>query len=1191
MPETAQAIAEVRAQYAGWNITLDEAIAKLGQQEDVTEGLKNATQGHTAVVEDNVKKLEERNKELQKAADAETAFMNAMLRSGIELNDELLESWRMYGEEERGWYQDWMIERQKADTKQVAENEKTLDTMRGDWDEYFNMILSSYEDFGDMVEKIGRKMVVDMARNLLDSAGGIEGILGRMGIGGQSGSVADVAVAAEAGTAAGAKAGIMSGMSAAAPYLVAALAAYTGVRGAIDGYGDMRDYGASSSSAALGAFGKGAQDILGMVGLDKSAKYLLAAMGPLGWAASGGISAYDSAGHDYRKRMRRGRQYGEDLGNALEMESLTDMAYSAKHVIDEKSLYSLQKYHGIAGDTVAELRRLSEIMQVNINIIKQYGEASGASTSALQVFGRQIGLIDALSKGWHGSAADIAEAWQQVGEKVRELSIAAVTRELETGAASFAAIMDKFDMIDMDAAERTTLKYQATLEYLTSSTLPALSGELSGARDEFRALADEMDRLERSADRADAKVRLLRSDMALTEAQLRTLRDTHAEVNVELAELYAAMGLLDREMLLVSASGADAVSVFEALLAISESMQGSLDALAVRFQGISVSKDLQRLYSDMYRVAVALEQIAVTGQKLNDAPPLIDLISAATSGDLVTLERQLNQVVDALTNVYATAELLNASRIAGALAAGGPLIVGLQLAVTLLNLARRGAQNLVDVMYDTRRGQDVIDLWIEKLEALGPIAQRIAERMRGIIAPGDITGLPTDILGGGMSVTEAAGYHRQELERRRYAGMGDIEAEIARATDQWTEAQQVGVNALADELLQQWRTGALTTEEMNRQLQEAAQVYADGLEAAVAEIRERAIGSVMGSVDDILATAGMDDYGKQVYAINQQTEAWIATLAEAGATQEQLNAAMAAGNVLLDALAEARAQEQQQFMRQFDDIINASGMSDFERSLYTLNRQVADWREEADRLGVSHDRLNRAYATQRLEIIDNFFGPIISGITGKIAGLERGAFNLIAPDRRAAMAGSDFDAAFSAFRSADAGAMPGAWQELSSAADEYLRQMLDTYKGSAQYLEAYDRVMQALSEAGDIAGAARASYGFSEYERQSIGELTAMADLLEQSRGALDGTLTTMDGFRTEALPELREASRNTLMIARNAERSAAMLEEIKDSAAKTAKNTADAVTELKAVKLWAKSIHDNTRQPVRVALAGGLKP
>jgi hypothetical protein len=191
------------------------------------------------------------------------------------------------------------------------------------------------------------------------------------------------------------------------------------------------------------------------------------------------------------------------------------------------------------------------------------------------------------------------------------------------------------------------------------------------------------------------------------------------------------------------------------------------------------------------------------------------------------------------------------------------------------------------------------------------------------------------------------------------------------------------------------------------------------------------------------------------------------------------------------------------FQKPFERIIAQDGMSELGIQMDNLNRYYEEQREMARDLGISLDTVNQAYAIQAKKIIEDFWQPLIDGIEDSITSLKFSDFNLGTPVEKATDATTKYEELKEAMMGAKGEDFAAAYQEYQAFTNTYLSEMQNTYMSSADYLQAFQDVMDTLGMAGDRAegemGVALSEYESGTWQRQddTIAEMETIATRLE----------------------------------------------------------------------------------------------
>ncbi len=664
-----------------------------------------------------------------------------------------------------------LTEEQRQTNDQIrSDNEAMLRSMEQSWGDYLNLILNDYTSFSDMLAAIGRKILSDLAQSVFSPARLLASAT--MGIAGSG-----TAAAAGGGDMMGGSNSIFSGMldkltgmsnlwnkvvgpegllidthalpaGVAGPTmpanlttLGASLASLAGAFGMYQGYQQGSPLSGALGGASLGA------GIAGMGGAPLMSATTLAWAGPLAIAGLGMGFAGQKRAETIKRRMEMAEQYFEELKNLTETEytELSALMADVDDTLSNKNLGYAIKYGELTGINIEELYGVSDALKNYKTATEESGTASLAAISAYRTMGTEMQVLHEVSRSWTGKAKEVAVAWEQVYGKIQKLQVKAITDELQSGATTFSAAMAKITMLDLGAADTAVLQYGEALKFLTTSTLPALSGELTKARDLLRETKEEMEKEADAAAGLDVKVQLLTSDLALTEEQLRAIKE--GTVNMDMIDLARMMGDWDAQIVMVTTDTKEAVSVWKTLENANTSLQESLAGIAEKLKGVKdVNPELVQLYNNMQLMLVGINLVATAAQKLEKLPDIIERINKhSTENDLASLSADLVELADvalytaaALDQIAQGLEDIGAARAAGAVAgiAGllgplGQILMVVQMIIDLFLIAQRGFQRWMQEMtQDAGFAGWVEDKIIKPIEAIGPIGKQIADEWR-----------------------------------------------------------------------------------------------------------------------------------------------------------------------------------------------------------------------------------------------------------------------------------------------------------------------------------------------------------------------------------------------------------------------------------------------------------------------------
>lgn len=1112
------------------------AVAKANDARRI-ELLKLERQEAEKAYEAWVKLNEERAKGLE-------GFVNKMLENDIELTDELMAQYEQYDEWERNAFEQNILDKKKQQDEYQKEYERQLKERQEAEQEsfestrsFFREMLSGMADdagsFFDIIKAKLKNVAATIAADTLASiamsvfrgvgslagAGGQGGLMSVFGLGGFGGAGSGTSYLNLIGggkTLYGTFPGGMTvggynlyGPNTALPASMGGgplpagaeainwLGAGAGALGmGFGGYGMYNAYRQGSPGwGAVGGAGAG----LGAV--------TLAASGALGSAAAGAVTgsvfapvigtiigaivgaiigAFGMAGAQAeRERARRAEEYAKEFERAANYDvaqgSLADYMGGAESMLDKKSLYSFMKLGGISAEGSGELYRMIDFARQYKEAIEESGEASVRTIGNYQKLTTEMKWFNATAVAWSGSAKGIAEGFRKIQENIKALQLKAVMEDLNAGVGVFTYNMQKLIEIGLEGDELTKAQYEQTLRFLTTDAYPALTGELTKARAQFKAAAEEMEHINNAEEEAAIKTAILRSELNLTEQQLEALRT--GQVNTEMIELYQALGWTDRELILVNADAAETVSIFKAMQEAGESMLGTLDSLKQQFDNVDVSDNLRKTYTALYQTATAVEILGEAGQKVEALPDTIEaMVAAAKNGDLTAFNTELMKTADTLLYLSGVADMANLSKIAAALGAGGQWAAGLSLFIELLQMAGKGAEWLLEIFYTTPKGKTVIDYLIDQMRDAGDIAQWLADQIeKALPPPQNVTGTIADIMNSGMGTSGAGSLFQQYAEALKYQGMGAGTAQVQSIQDNANAAiaaikeqyniEQIQFKALHDI--------ALTPEELQtlQMFAEIEETIAAGAALATENLKKQWAEEnkqIMQPIWDVIATAGMTDYQKAQYNITQQIQdqqQQIQDMYDSGKIDYETYLAdmwdLAGEQQILFAQLAVQERKRLETQRQvYKAIYETEGMNTYEKSIYDIMQWQREQLEEFPELA---DDINRATATKLRGVQEqwtDFWDGIITSIQDARSGLEFSGFNLTPGKGRAASAAGRYEELKQALLAAQGQeAFQSAYQNFAGFYQTYLQEMQNTYASSSTYLAAYADVQSVLSQA------------------------------------------------------------------------------------------------------------------------------
>ncbi|MEI6127894.1 MAG: hypothetical protein WCQ99_15210, partial [Pseudomonadota bacterium] len=753
------------------------------------------------------------------------------------------------------------------------------------------------------------------------------------------------------------------------------------------------------------------------------------------FGASDAFDAYDA----YRKRMKQAKLYSKELNQGanadLSTATLSDFG-KTEFMTDPAALESFLTVSGVGKEKGADqLYAMTEAANQFKEAINGTGEASALTLGQFQKLDVELEVFNASSVAWEGAAGDVAMAFKKIQENIKALQIKAVVEDLDNGVGVFTTNMQKLVEAGLEGDELLKMQYDQTLKFLTSEAIPALNGELSKARTEFKRTADEMDRMANAEADLSVKTTILRSDMALTEAQLKGLRV--GEVQTDMIAFYEAMGWVDKELILVSADAAMAADSWEALQKAADSMIGTLDRLKEQFKDLDVSDAMRKTYTALYQTATAMDILAEAGRKAEALPDVIDAMTdAANNGDLVAFNTQLMQLADTMLYMSGIADALKLKMVAGLLGPVGQVLALFSFGIEVAQGLAHGIGQVFAAAYETPKGKSWIDDFIVKLEKGGLLAQATAKWLTGEVTPAESTSgtiTSSGLYNPGMSSGNAVSVYQKYRDQEKYSGMSSGAMQISGIQDEAKAAADALNKMVTDNFIAIAADGKVTEDEMKNH-----RALMDNTLAAVQLIQAQSAKAIenlkkqwtqnttdfMQPFETTIRQSGMTDFEKNKDNITQQYQAYQDALTQQRdngtlyvngiqATEEQYNQMMQeiltargimyveAEQVEQDRLA-AIAEATNQWQQQWIDIVNTAGMDSFERSVYSLQRTLKNAAKEAEKNGYTMGNAIAAYKVQMNELVKNTFDPIIQGIADKIMGLSQSEYNLIAPDKRAA---------------------------------------------------------------------------------------------------------------------------------------------------------------------------------------------
>lgn len=621
--------------------------------------------------------------------------------------------------------------------------------------------------------------------------------------------------------------------------------------------------------------------------------------GKLGWAITGGMIGYsviksiiDKSDEAERRRKMRAEEYKRQLEIAATSQATTwdEWFEGADKLISPKAAYAMAEYGGVSDIGLKEnLLRVAEIGREYKKAVEEHGDASLQAIESYHALGMQMEMFSAQSKAWSKEGQKLAEQWEAVWEKTREIQINEILDDIDKGVGTFLTTLSKLELLDLDEAELATIQYNETLKFLTDDTLPALQGELAKARQIFKESAIEVEKLARAEEEAAIKAKILASDLELTEGQLKALRT--GEVNLEMLELYEALGWVDKELELISVSAEEAATGFEKMEESAQLATDTLEDMAQQFsQFEKVNEDLQELYDNLVKVAVGIELIAKAGQQLEELPDTFELaVEALKEGDLQEVQIQLQKILSTFYYVSQVLETIGAEQLAeisrgiGEIAAGTYLLISLWL----------GFENTITTVLERNEELAIkLDKYLTEIEERHPW---FVEWMRGRfpVEPEPIIAAPEDIgIEGGKKEDRyqaAMDYIAPAIEILETTGMSEYEKGLYAINKQFDQYLDYLLNANLTVAEYIELTGKV--EDARAQALENLEKKYEEIEKAEAAAAERAREAFLKPLQDIIATAGMTDLEKSIYNLNQWYQDQKEIARELGVSLGELNAA------------------------------------------------------------------------------------------------------------------------------------------------------------------------------------------------------------------------------------------------------------------------------------------------------------
>lgn len=801
------------------------------------------------------------------------------------------------------------------------------------------------------------------------------------------------------------------------------LGAGAGVAGVgLGGYGMYNAYQAGSpgsgalagAGAGLGVTGAMASGMLGSAAAGAAAGSWAPVIGTIiGAIVGAGVGALGMSGaKKEREEARLAENYYRGISRGADADisnmSLGQYVSGGSSVLSKDAVDAAVKLGGVDSATADEMYRVRDLSEAYKKAIHEQGAASAAAIGQYQSMSVELEVLKAKTANATGASRGLLMQFQAIAEKTKTLQIKQLTTDLQQGIGLFSGTIDKLKAVGMDDAEFNKLVSAESLKFLTTDTLPALSGELSKVREEYKKTSEEMKHYQQQQDAVAIKEQILASDMALTEAQLRTLK--YGDVNVDLINLYTALGWTDKEIVLVTADTHEMVSVWEALSDAGKTLQSDLAGLAAQYKDVDPDKIPEvamKTYQALAALSAELTMIGTAGQKLSALPDTFEAMKAALdTGDLVAYNAELLKVADSIMYLSGVAASLDMGKLATALSGAGGVLGYAYAAIEIFLLLQRTVENVIYTISQNDGIDTWLNTWLDKIDDWAP---KFAKKFRAAMAgDDDVTG-PIDF---GMTYDKAIG--------------------VAGQYNPYSQSQ-IGRQAI-DALLTQ-KGSILGT----------AMATGEGLSAG-----------------DIAELEGIDEAIKRI--------------------QEGLDEITAA------------------FTKNLDTIIATSGMSDFEKQLFTLNDWYGEQKKTLDSLGLSTDdynialgKLNEAFSIQGIAAVEGYFDAIQKSITDYQTGLSLSKYNVFAsPEQMGTNYEAKYQADLTAFNSGGAGDMGQNWSNLQTSSQAYLDYMFNLYGPTQKYQDVDAKIQQMLNQSGAMVAGAEDVYK-SKYETDNIAQMTAVA--------------------------------------------------------------------------------------------------
>ena len=436
---------------------------------------------------------------------------------------------------------------------------------------------------------------------------------------------------------------------------------YEGTKGLIDAYRSGNKTQGAMSGAMLGGAAQAGAAGVAAVAAGASLTAALTAAGAaffgvgaiIGAVVGTAISMLGGGAADTAKRRaRRSKEYMAAMNTEKldDVKSLTELAMNADKITKKSTYAAMSKTYGmgIADEPgIDVLYEITDATKEYSAAVKEFGETASWTVVQFGNFKNQIEAMTAVSAAWNKTAGMAAAAWKQIYAKAMELQKKSLDTAFQTGAGTYATLMPKLEMIISDTDAQRLETYNKALEFLTTQNLPALGGELTMARKELRETADAFREAAQAEEKTKYATALLLSDLELTEAQLRAVKQ--GLIDVGAVNMAAALGLYDYQLKIVNTDLETQKSRWEAVSASLEGFRTQLasvrDQIAEFGETIDVPDDIRKLYTELMYAITAAEQLADAFAKLSEVPDQIqEITDALKAGDWATVTRNVEDM-------------------------------------------------------------------------------------------------------------------------------------------------------------------------------------------------------------------------------------------------------------------------------------------------------------------------------------------------------------------------------------------------------------------------------------------------------------------------------------------------------------------------------------------------------------------